>query len=295
MINLFLLCTLPSTTSNAPRTQLNATTSTTVSQVVGKAFLDQVISPAHTIIVSTHRMPDPADLANTMDSLHLDPEAAKKIANLEEQVTRLESEKATLREQVTRLDTEKATIEQEKATIEQEKATLRQQVTRLETEKANFGKETKILREMGHRQRDKIGELEETIESNEAELDAANCTTEEYRVENNRLERHVDVDLLEKNVDLSEKNVNLSEENKRLTARNEVLEAQAESHAKDVDVEMQDAFEDLRPVCPHWAVGSCRHGEKCKHGRHPANIAEATTSTAGTHNTTGDLELQSAK
>jgi predicted nucleic acid-binding Zn-ribbon protein len=295
MINLFLLCTLPSTTSNAPRTQLNATTSTTVSQVVGKAFLDQVISPAHTIIVSTHRMPDPADLANTMDSLHLDPEAAKKIANLEEQVTRLESEKATLREQITRLDTEKATIEQEKAT-------MRQQVTRLETEKANFGKETKILREMGHRQRDKIGELkgkletaEVTIESNEAELDAANCTTEEYRVENNRLERHVDVDLLEKNVDLSEKNVNLSEENKRLTARNEVLEAQAESHAKDVDVEMQDAFEDLRPVCPHWAAGNCRHRKKCKFGRHPANIAEATTSTAGTHNTTGDLELQSAK
>jgi hypothetical protein len=271
MINLFLLCTLPSTTSNAPRTQLNATTSTTVSQVVGKAFLDQVISPAHTIIVSTHRMPDPADLANTMDSLHLDPEAAKKIANLEEQVTRLESEKATLREQITRLDTD-------------------------------FGKETKILREMGHRQRDKIGELkgkletaEVTIESNEAELDAANCTTEEYRVENNRLERHVDVDLLEKNVDLSEKNVNLSEENKRLTARNEVLEAQAESHAKDVDVEMQDAFEDLRPVCPHWAAGNCRHRKKCKFGRHPANIAEATTSTAGTHNTTGDLELQSAK
>jgi hypothetical protein len=148
-----------------------------------------------------------------------------------------------------------------------------------------------------------------TIESNEAELDAANCTTEEYRVENNRLERHVDVDLLEKNVDLLEKNVDLleknvdlleknvdlSEENKRLTASNEVLEAQAESHAKDVDVEIQDAFEDLRPVCPHWAVGSCRHRKKCKFGRHPANTAGATTSTAGTHNTTGDLELQSAK
>ena len=261
-------------------------------------------------------MSDPADLANTMDSLHLDPEVANLIATLEERATRIETEKATIEQEKATIEQEKATIEQEKATLreqvtrletekattEQEKTALREQVTRLETENANFSKETKILREMGYRQRDKIGELEEQIESNEADLDAANCTTEEYRVEIDRLERHVDVDLSEKYEKLTARNefleahvdVNLLEENKKHKARIAVLEAQTGAHAMDVDVEMQDAF-DPRPVCRHWAAGSCRHGEKCKYGRHSANTAEATTSTAGTHNTTRDLELQSAK
>lgn len=220
-------------------------------------------------------MSDPADLAKTMDSLHLDPEVAKKkIADLEERNALLEA----------------------------------RDIKR--------GKDMKILKEMDYHQRDKIGELEgklgtaeeklktakETIESNEAELDAANCTTEEYRVEVDRLERHVDVNLLEKYEKLTARNefleanvdVNLLEENKKLTARVAVLEAQTGVHTKDVDVEMQDAF-DPRPVCRHWAAGSCRHGEKCKYGRHSANTAEATTSTTSTHNTTRDLELQSAK
>lgn len=191
-------------------------------------------------------MSDPADLAKTMKSLHLNPEVAKKIADLEEQ-----------------------------------NAGLVEQVAQLEARDTKRGKEIKILREMDYHQRDKIGELE-------AELDASKCTEEEYRIEIDRLERQVDVDLLEKNFDLLEKN-------EKLTARNESLEAQAEAHAKDADVEMQDAYKDLRPVCRHCTAGSCRHGEKCKYGRHPANTAEATTSTAGTHNTTGGLELQSAK
>ena len=175
---------------------------------------------------------DPNDLAKKLDSLNLDPDVAKIIANLEEQ-------------------------------------------------DAKFSKETKMLREMGQRQRDKIGELKEKLAATEAELaateaelDASKCTTEEYRVELDRLERHVDIDLLEEN---------------------EVLKAQVEALTKDPDIKMQEALDDLRPVCAYWAAGDCRYREKCKYGRHPAQTTEATASTTDTQNIAGDLELQSAK
>ena len=148
-------------------------------------------------------MTDPDDLTKTMDSLHLDPEVAKKkIADLEERNALLEAR-----------DTKR-------------------------------GKEIKILREMDYHQRDKINELE-------AELDASKCTEEEYRVEVDRLERHVDVDLLEEN----EKHIRtITELNKQL------LKAQGEVRAKDIDIQMRDTYEDLRLVCRHWAAGGCRHG-----------------------------------
>ena len=174
-----------------------------MSQVVSKSFLDQVIIPAHAVVVSTLIMTDPDDLTKTMDSLHLDPEVAKKkIADLEERNALLEAR-----------DTKR-------------------------------GKEIKILREMDYHQRDKINELE-------AELDASKCTEEEYRVEVDRLERHVDVDLLEEN----EKHIRtITELNKQL------LKAQGEVRAKDIDIQMRDTYEDLRLVCRHWAAGGCRHG-----------------------------------
>lgn len=180
-------------------------------------------------------MTNPADLAKMMQSLKLDPDAAKIFAALREQ-----------------------------------NASLAARNSELEDEVLHLRKTTVMHTEMQVQQREKIQNLKEELKAQEMELSIAISANEGYKIEIDRLERYVDVDLVEADEANMKKMKDLIEGIKVLRTR--IKESEADS-----DVEMGDDSDNAKRICPSLAVtGECSYGHNCRKGRHPAVMVAET-------------------
>ncbi|KAF2999035.1 hypothetical protein E8E13_008428 [Curvularia kusanoi] len=145
-------------------------------------------------------MTGPADLAKMMQSLKLDPDAAKMFAELKEQNERLAAKN-----------------------------------TQLEDELIHLRKSTSMHTEMQARQREKIQELKEQLKDQETELDAAISAQEDYRIEVERLECLDVVDLEEANEAYKEQIKNLTTRIEELQRHIKDEEREADTEMGDYD------------------------------------------------------------